>query len=110
MPPRYLRRVPFTADPVILREAQRRRPNSAEYLPYPESWETLQDELMGYNDGTRPLPWPVDRGVDTGTTSVRVIVRRRFYVGHRREPGRDGEPHPGYRTDPGAALSFGQIG
>ncbi len=75
--PRYLRRVWLTADPAVLRErmAQRHRPNNTGYWPYPESWDTLQDDLIGYNTGARPLPWPVNRTFDTGTMPTATIVR-----------------------------------
>lgn len=77
MPPRYLRRVWLTAEPAILRKrmAQRHRPRNTGYWPYPESWETLQEDLMGYNAGTRALPWPIDRSFDTGTTPTATIIR-----------------------------------
>lgn len=75
--PRYLRRIWLTTDPWILRTrmAQRHRLTNTGYWPYPESWDTLQEDLMGYNTGYRPLPWPVDRHFDTGVTSVEFIIR-----------------------------------
>lgn len=55
--------------------ARRHRPQTSGYWPYPESWDTLQQELMGYNTGIRPLPWRVDRVFDTGTTEVATIIQ-----------------------------------
>lgn len=76
MPARYLRRVWLTADPEILRArmATRNPRTNTGYWPYNESWAELQEALMGYNDGTRPLPWPIDRSFDTGILSIGAIV------------------------------------
>ncbi len=77
-PPEYLRRVWITAPPEVLRQRLLARSDPEvgpdRYWPYEEGWADLQEALMGYVTGDRPLPWSADLTIDTGESSTVAIV------------------------------------
>ena len=78
--PQALRRVWLTAPPTLLHRRLADRLASPTYAaprgywPYIEDSEMLIDELANYDRRIRPLPWPVDRIINTAETSISDMV------------------------------------
>ncbi len=73
--PHYLCRVWLTAPPAVLQARLAARSEAPEgYWPYLEDAELLQEVLMRYDTGQKPLPWPVDLRINTAEVPVDAVV------------------------------------